>query len=132
MPVYRDVNTFSGLPAAGCCPLESDVTSEGGQEAESEPVSGRAALSVQPAGPRRQAVAGGTGTGSSEPVAETQPGRFDAAGALPRCGLQVGARISLGWGPQRPRLAWMTRMSDWGVLSWILRLYSFHFPQIPS
>ena len=28
-------------------------------------------------------MAGGTGTGSSEPVAETQPGRFDAAGALP-------------------------------------------------
>lgn len=54
MPLYRDVNTFSGLPAAGCCPLESDVTSEGGQEAESEPASERTALSVQPAGRRRR------------------------------------------------------------------------------
>ena len=82
------MNTCFGLPAAGCCPLESDVTSEGGQEAESEPASEHTAPSVKPAGrrrrgPRRQAVAGGTGTGSSEPVAETQPGRFDAAGALP-------------------------------------------------
>lgn len=54
MPLYRDVNTFSGLPAAGCCPLESDVTSEGGQEAENEPASERTALSVQPAGRRRR------------------------------------------------------------------------------
>ena len=126
------MNTFSGLPAAGCCPLESDVT--GGRERAGERARSpkRAACRQAPAGPRRQAVAGGTGTGSSEPVAETQPGRFDAAGALPRRGLQVGARISLGWGPQRPRLAWMPRMSDWGVLSWILRLYSFLFPQLPS
>lgn len=97
----------------------------GGQEAESKPASEHTALNVQPAGkcrrgPKSQAVAGGTGTGSSEPVAETQPGRFDAVGALPWRGLQVGVRVRLGWGPQCPRLAWMIRISDWGVLSWIL------------
>ena len=53
-------------------------------------------------------------------------------GLCPGRGLQVGERVRLGWEPQCPRLAWMIRISDWGVLSWILRLYSFHFPQIPS
>ena len=113
------MNSFFGIPAAGCCPLEGDVTSEGNAEAESE----RRAPSAQPAGrrrpdPSRQAVAGGAGAGS-EPVAEAQPGRFwfpMPRGALPWRGVQVGERVRPGWGPQRPPLAWMIRVSDWGVL----------------
>ena len=46
-------------------------------------------------------------------------------GLCPGRGLQVGERVRLGWEPQCPRLAWMIRISDWGVFSWILRLYYF-------